>query len=68
MKQGIHPPYGDTLMRCACGNEIVTRSTRPHVSVEVCSRCHPYFTGGLRPADPEGRIARFRRRYRKLER
>ena len=64
MKKNIHPVYVEALIRCACGNQIATRSTRPDVSVELCSRCHPFYTGVRQPATAEGRIERFRRRYR----
>jgi large subunit ribosomal protein L31 len=63
MKKDVHPPYIDTVVRCACGNAIATRSTRRDIRVEVCSHCHPAYTGRARPANVEGRIARFRRRY-----
>jgi large subunit ribosomal protein L31 len=62
MKKGIHPPYVAALVRCACGNEIRTRSTQPDLTIEVCSRCHPAFTGARKPVNVEGRIERFRRR------
>jgi large subunit ribosomal protein L31 len=63
VKKGIHPPYVDALVRCACGNEVATRSTQHDLRVEVCSHCHPAFTGIGKPVAVEGRIERFRRRY-----
>jgi large subunit ribosomal protein L31 len=64
MKKDIHPPYVDTLVRCACGTEIATRSTQHDLKVAVCSHCHPAFTGVRKPVNVEGRMERFRRRYR----
>jgi len=63
MKKGIHPPYKETIIRCACGAEYKTRSTRQDLRVEICSNCHPFFTGKQRFVDSEGRIERFKRRY-----
>lgn len=65
MRQGIHPEYKQTVIRCACGAEFKTRSTKQDVRVEVCSRCHPFFTGAThqRFIDSEGRIERFRKKY-----
>ena len=62
MKKGIHPPYGDALVRCACGHEIRTRSTEPGLNIEVCSHCHPAFTGARKSVNVVGRIERFRKR------
>jgi large subunit ribosomal protein L31 len=63
MKQGIHPEYVDALVHCACGNSFHTRATKPDLHVEVCSNCHPFFTGEQRIVDTAGRVERFRRRY-----
>ncbi len=63
MKTGIHPEYVEATVVCACGNTWKTRSTRPLLRVEVCSRCHPFFTGEQRIVDTAGRVERFRRRY-----
>ncbi len=63
MKQGIHPEYFETTIRCACGNEIQTRATRKDIRVETCSACHPQFTGKQRVMDTEGRIDRFMKKY-----
>jgi large subunit ribosomal protein L31 len=59
----IHPKYEAAVIRCSCGNEIQTRSTRPEMHIEVCSACHPFFTGEQRIVDTAGRVERFRRRY-----
>ena len=63
MKTGIHPDYVECTVRCACGNTFETRATTPDIHVEVCSNCHPYFTGEQRIVDTAGRVERFRRRY-----
>jgi large subunit ribosomal protein L31 len=63
VKAGIHPEYVDTTVTCNCGEVIHTRSTRPTIRVEVCSKCHPYFTGKQRFMDTEGRVERFQRKY-----
>ncbi|MCD4813120.1 50S ribosomal protein L31 [bacterium] len=68
MKQKIHPKYEDTTFTCACGNVIETRSTTPpKVRVEICSHCHPFFTGTQKLVDTAGRVEKFRRRYEKKE-
>jgi large subunit ribosomal protein L31 len=67
MKQGIHPEYMQATVRCACGNTFQTRSTRDDIHVEVCSVCHPYFTGKQRLMDTAGRVERFRRKWSKPE-
>ncbi len=63
MKAGIHPEYVDTTVTCNCGEVIQTRSTRPTIRVEVCSKCHPFYTGKQRFMDTEGRVERFQRKY-----
>lgn len=63
MKNDIHPEYVETLVHCACGNNFNTRATKPDLHIEVCSACHPYFTGEQRIVDTAGRVERFRRRY-----
>ncbi len=63
MKEGIHPKYYETKIKCACGNVIETRSTVKDISVEICSSCHPYFTGKQKLLDTAGRVERFRRKY-----
>ena len=65
MKVGIHPQYVDTTITCACGEVIQTRSTRPEIRVEVCSKCHPFFTGKQKLVDTAGRVERFQRKYRR---
>ena len=63
MRDGIHPEYVDSTIVCACGNTIHTRSTKPSIRVEICSKCHPFYTGKQKFVDSEGRVERFRRRY-----
>ena len=63
MKEGIHPSYGQTTITCACGNVIETRSTRPEIRVEVCNKCHPFYTGKQKLVDTGGRVDRFNRRF-----
>jgi len=63
MKEKIHPKYEMTTISCACGNVIETRSTLKDVKVEICSACHPFFTGKQKLVDTAGRIERFRKKY-----
>ena len=63
MKQGIHPNYEVTKITCVCGNVIETRSTVKNIEVEICSACHPFFTGKQKLVDPAGRIERFNKRF-----
>jgi large subunit ribosomal protein L31 len=63
MKKGIHPTYELTTIKCACGNVIETRSTAKNIQVEICSACHPFFTGKQKLVDTAGRIDRFRKKY-----
>lgn len=63
MKEKIHPKYEVTTIRCACGNVIETRSTKQNIVVDICSSCHPFFTGKQKLVDTAGRIDRFRKRY-----
>ena len=63
MKSGIHPDYNVLTVTCACGNTFETRSTRDKISVEICSNCHPFFTGKQKLLDTAGRVERFRRKY-----
>ncbi|MEP7271462.1 MAG: 50S ribosomal protein L31 [Acidobacteriota bacterium] len=65
MKPGIHPRYEDTKVTCACGDTFVTRSTKKEIHVEICSACHPFFTGKQKLVDTAGRIERFQRKYGK---
>ena len=64
MKAGIHPEYHALTVVCACGNKFVTRSTAKSIHVEICAKCHPYYTGKLRLVDTAGRVERFRAKYR----
>jgi len=63
MKDGIHPEYLVANVTCACGNTFQTRSTRGDLSVDVCSACHPFYTGKQKIVDTQGRVDRFRRKY-----
>lgn len=65
MKEGIHPSYELTKIHCACGNVIETHSTKKNISVEICSNCHPFFTGKHKLMDTAGKIEKFRKRYGK---
>ncbi|MCA9400546.1 MAG: 50S ribosomal protein L31 [Candidatus Omnitrophica bacterium] len=65
MKADIHPEYVDTTISCACGNVVQTRSTKQSIRVEICSSCHPFFTGEKKYVDTAGRIERFEKRYKK---
>ena len=67
MKPDIHPQYLQTKVRCACGNEFVTGSTKESIRVEICSKCHPFFTGKQKLMDTAGRVERFRRKYAQFE-
>ncbi|MCC6543156.1 MAG: 50S ribosomal protein L31 [Nitrospirae bacterium] len=63
MKEGIHPEYIETTIKCSCGAVINTRSTIKDLRVEVCSSCHPFYTGMQKIMDTEGRVERFRKKY-----
>jgi large subunit ribosomal protein L31 len=63
MKKGIHPKYEHTTITCVCGNVIETRSTMKDIKVEICSKCHPFFTGKQKLVDTTGRVERFKKRY-----
>ena len=65
MKDNIHPAYEETTITCACGEVIHTRSTKKNIRVEICSKCHPFFTGEKKFVDSAGRIERFKQRYNK---
>ncbi len=67
MKTGIHPEYFVTTIKCACGNELEAGSTKSDIRVEICSKCHPFFTGKQKLVDTAGRIERFRRKYKKFK-
>jgi len=63
MKKDIHPEYVVATVTCGCGNTFVTRSTRSEIHVEICSKCHPFYTGKQRLVDSAGQVEKFRRRY-----
>ena len=63
MKEGIHPKYTTTTVRCACGETFETRSTKPELRVDICSKCHPFFTGKQKLVDTGGRVDRFKKRF-----
>ena len=63
MKENIHPKYEETTITCACGNVITTGSTKKDIRVEICSKCHPFFTGKPKLVDTGGRVDRFKKRY-----
>jgi len=65
MKPGIHPEYFEVEVRCACGNTFKTRSTKKEMRLEICSACHPFFTGKQKLVDTAGMVERFERRYGK---
>jgi len=63
MKEGIHPNYYDTTIKCACGEVISVGSTKENITVEICSKCHPFFTGKQKLVDTGGRVEKFRKRF-----
>jgi len=63
VKEGIHPKYEEVEVRCACGNTFKTRSTKPELHLEICSACHPFFTGRQKLIDTEGRVERFTKKF-----
>jgi large subunit ribosomal protein L31 len=65
MKKGIHPEYVEVTVHCACGAKFNTRSTVGDLKVDICSRCHPFFTGTQKIVDTEGRVERFKKKYTK---
>ena len=65
MKAEIHPKYEETTITCACGEVIHTRSTKKSIRVEICSKCHPFFTGDKKFVDTAGRIDKFEKKYKK---
>jgi large subunit ribosomal protein L31 len=65
MKEGIHPEYVPARVTCACGNTFITRSTHGDLAIDVCSACHPFYTGTQKLIDTAGRVDRFRKRYEK---
>ncbi len=67
MREGIHPQYVDCTVTCACGYSFKTRSTKPILKLEICSNCHPFFTGKQKLVDSAGRVERFQKRFAKTE-
>jgi len=67
VKKAIHPEYHEVTVSCACGEKFVTHSTRKELRLEICSKCHPFFTGRQKLIDTAGRVERFNRRYAKKE-
>ena len=63
MREGIHPEYKQTTIKCACGEVIATGSTRENIQVEICSKCHPFFTGKQKLVDTGGRVEKFNKRF-----
>ena len=63
MKEGIHPNYAECTVTCGCGNKFTTRSTKKAISVEICSACHPFFTGKMKFVDTTGRVEKFQKKY-----
>lgn len=65
MKKNIHPNYVECTITCSCGNVVKTRSTKSKINVEICSACHPFFSGKQKIIDTAGRVEKYRRRYQK---
>lgn len=65
MKEGIHPKYKEAKVTCACGETFMTRSTKENIRVDICSKCHPFFTGKQKIVDAEGRVEKFKKKYAK---
>lgn len=65
MKEGIHPEYVEAKVVCACGETFITRSTKKKIHVDICSKCHPFFTGKQKIVDAEGRVEKFKKKYTK---
>ena len=63
MREGIHPSYDKAVVKCACGERFETRSTKSEIKVEICSKCHPFFTGRQKLVDSGGRVDKFKKRY-----
>ena len=63
MREGIHPNYVEATVKCACGETFETRSTREKINVEICSKCHPFYTGKQKLVDTGGRVEKFRKRF-----
>lgn len=67
MKEKIHPTYKEVTVVCACGETFITMSTKPKIRVDMCSKCHPFFTGKQKIVDAEGRVEKFRKKYNKQQ-
>jgi large subunit ribosomal protein L31 len=67
LKEGIHPKYVEATVVCACGETFTTKSTKPKIRVDMCSKCHPFFTGKQKIVDAEGRVEKFRKKYTKKQ-
>lgn len=67
LKEGIHPNYKESRVACACGESFITRSIKDEIHVDICSKCHPFFTGTQKIIDTEGRVAKFKRKYAKKQ-
>jgi large subunit ribosomal protein L31 len=65
VKAGIHPDYKEVKVVCACGDTFTTRSTRADIHLDICSKCHPFFTGKQKIVDAEGRVEKFKKKYAK---
>lgn len=63
MKEGIHPKLFDTKVKCTCGNDFIIQAAVPEINVEICSKCHPFYTGTKRMSDRGGMVERFKKRY-----
>jgi len=63
MKEGIHPNYVETVVKCGCGNKFTTRSTKKELTVDICNVCHPFYTGKLKFVDTAGRIEKFQKKF-----
>lgn len=64
MKKSIHPRYEEATVVCGCGNKFTTRSTKKNITVEICSACHPYYTGKMKFLDTTGRVEKFQKKYK----
>ena len=64
MKEGIHPQYHEVVATCVCGNQVLVSSAKSQIRVEICSRCHPFYSGQQKIVDTEGRVDRFVKRYK----
>ena len=67
MKEGLHPEYKEVTIKCACGETVVTRSTKGDMKVEICSKCHPFFTGKQKLVDAGGRVDKFKKRLEQAQ-